>query len=167
MPWLELSLQLRAEQQPEVESALENIGALSITLLDAEDHPIFEPGVGETPLWPTLVLTALFDVGCDRQGLLHALTDLVPELGSATDRLSRSRRRGLDSGLDGYLPADAVWPAVVDLSVEHRAECRRCRARRYDCGAAGSGPGVWHRHPPRLLRCAWNGSKARRWPGGA
>ncbi len=86
MPWLELSLNLRAEQQPEIEAALEDIGALSITLLDAEDHPIFEPGVGETPLWPTLALTALFDASCDRSGLLHALTDLVPEI--AADQTS-------------------------------------------------------------------------------
>lgn len=86
MPWLELSLNLRAEQQPEIEAALEDIGALSITLLDAEDHPIFEPGVGETPLWPTLALTALFEANCDRNGLLHALTDLVPEI--APDEIS-------------------------------------------------------------------------------
>lgn len=80
MPWLELSLTLRAAQQPEIEAALEDIGALSITLLDAEDHPIFEPNVGETPLWPTLTLTALFDLSCDRNGLLHALIELAPDI---------------------------------------------------------------------------------------
>jgi ribosomal protein L11 methyltransferase len=85
MSWLELSLTLRAEQQARVESALEDLGALSITLQDADadtpdERAIFEPGVGETPLWATFVLQALFDSDVDHAGLLHALTELVPEL---------------------------------------------------------------------------------------
>jgi ribosomal protein L11 methyltransferase len=80
MPWLELSLTLQADQQTQVESALEDLGALSVTLLDAQDHPIFEPAPGETPVWPSIALSALFEAGTDRNGLLHALTDLLPEL---------------------------------------------------------------------------------------
>jgi len=80
MAWLELSLILSAEQQAEIESALEDIGALAVTLLDAEDHPIFEPAPGETPMWPEIALSALFEASCDRAGLVHVLTELVPEL---------------------------------------------------------------------------------------
>jgi ribosomal protein L11 methyltransferase len=83
--WLELSLTVRAAQQATAESALEDLGALSVTLSDADvdtpdERAIFEPGVGETPLWNTIVLQALFSAGTDRAGLVHALTDLVPEL---------------------------------------------------------------------------------------
>lgn len=35
-------------------------GALSVTLQDAADQPILEPGVGETPLWDSCVIKALF-----------------------------------------------------------------------------------------------------------
>ncbi len=80
MSWLELSFTLSAEQQPDFEAALEDLGALSVSLLDAQDHPIFEPGPGETPLWPTMRLVALFPANTDRAGLLHALTELTPEL---------------------------------------------------------------------------------------
>lgn len=80
MPWLELSLTIREADQERVEIALEDIGALAITLLDAQDHPIFEPGVGETPLWPQIALSALFDADSDRAGLVHVLTELVPEI---------------------------------------------------------------------------------------
>lgn len=80
MPWIELSLTIHADQQDRIEAALDDLGALSVTLLDAEDHPIFEPAPGETPVWPTIKLAALFDVACDRAGLVHVLTDLVPEL---------------------------------------------------------------------------------------
>ncbi|WP_158882814.1 50S ribosomal protein L11 methyltransferase [Rhodanobacter sp. L36] len=85
MPWLELSLTLRVEQQPRVEEALEDLGALSITLQDADaetpdEQAIFEPGVGELPLWPTITLNALFDVGTDRRGLTETLGELLPWL---------------------------------------------------------------------------------------
>jgi ribosomal protein L11 methyltransferase len=85
MPWLELSLTLHATQQTSVEAALQDLCALSITLQDAnaetpDERAIFEPGVGETPLWNTIVLQALFSAEADRAGLVHALGDLVPEL---------------------------------------------------------------------------------------
>jgi len=85
MPWLELALTLRAEQQPRVEEALDDLGALSITLRDADaetpdEQAIFEPGVGELPLWPTLTLDALFEAGTDRRGLVEALGELLPWL---------------------------------------------------------------------------------------
>jgi ribosomal protein L11 methyltransferase len=85
MPWLELSLIARAEQQPRVEEALDDLGALSITLQDADaetpdEQAIFEPGVGELPLWPTITLNALFDADTDRRGLTEALGELLPWL---------------------------------------------------------------------------------------
>jgi ribosomal protein L11 methyltransferase len=80
MAWLELSLVIPAAQQATTEAALEDLGALAVTLLDAEDHPIFEPGPGETPVWPQIAMSALFDAGSDRAGLVHVLTDLVPDL---------------------------------------------------------------------------------------
>jgi ribosomal protein L11 methyltransferase len=80
MAWLELSLIVTAEHQAGIEAALEDVGALSVTLLDAEDTPIFEPAPGETPLWPEIAMSALFDAGSDRVGLVHALTELVPDL---------------------------------------------------------------------------------------
>jgi ribosomal protein L11 methyltransferase len=80
MAWLELSLIVAAEHQAGIEAALDDVGALSVTLLDAEDNPIFEPAPGETPLWPQIAMSALFDADCDRVGLVHALTELVADL---------------------------------------------------------------------------------------
>ena len=85
MPFLELSLIVRLEQQPGAEEALEDLGALSITLRDADaetpdEQAIFEPGVGELPLWPTITLNALFDEDTDRRGLGAALGELLPWL---------------------------------------------------------------------------------------
>ena len=59
MPYLELSLACTEDEQPRYERALEDVGALSVTLLDADadtgnERAILEPGVGETPLWRAL-----------------------------------------------------------------------------------------------------------------
>ncbi|GAA0254708.1 50S ribosomal protein L11 methyltransferase [Rhodanobacter caeni] len=85
MPFLELSLIVRTQQQPGAEAALDDLGALSITLRDADaetpdEQAIFEPGVGELPLWPTITLNALFDEHADRRGLAAALGELLPWL---------------------------------------------------------------------------------------
>ncbi|MBA8883742.1 50S ribosomal protein L11 methyltransferase [Dokdonella fugitiva] len=83
--WLELSLTIRESEQERVELALEEAGALAVTLLDAEadtpnERAILEPGVGETPLWGEISLQALFEADTDREGLLHVLAELLPEI---------------------------------------------------------------------------------------
>jgi len=85
MPYLELSLRCTEAEQPRYENALDDVGALSVTLLDADadtgnEHAILEPGVGETPLWKSLVLTALFDADADALTLLAALEAFDPGL---------------------------------------------------------------------------------------
>lgn len=85
MPYLELSLRCTEAEQPRYENALDDVGALSVTLLDADadtrdEHAILEPGVGETPLWKALVLTALFEAETDALIVLAALEAFDPGL---------------------------------------------------------------------------------------
>jgi ribosomal protein L11 methyltransferase len=80
MGWLELSIGVEQRSLSRVEAALEDLEAASITLLDAEDHPILEPAPGETPLWPQVTIRALFPDHVDRIGLFDALQIMVPWL---------------------------------------------------------------------------------------
>ena len=78
MPFLELSLYARQVDHARYEAALEDIGALSVTLMDAnadapDEQAILEPGVGETPLWADLLVTALFPAGHQPELILAAL----------------------------------------------------------------------------------------------
>ncbi|GGD33285.1 50S ribosomal protein L11 methyltransferase [Pseudoxanthomonas indica] len=89
MPFLELTVPCTLTQQPRYERALDSVGALSVTLTDAhadepDEQAIFEPGVGETPLWGEMRLTALFDG--DTAGAL-----LLLALGAADEGLDWSR----------------------------------------------------------------------------
>ena len=60
MLWLELSVRVSRQNAPLVESLLQNEPVLALTLTDDADDPVLEPGVGETPLWPSVCVTALF-----------------------------------------------------------------------------------------------------------
>ncbi|HTR01511.1 MAG TPA: 50S ribosomal protein L11 methyltransferase [Candidatus Acidoferrum sp.] len=61
MSWLELKLRTTSHEAHALEDVLIDLGAVSVTLTDAEDQPLFEPPPGETPLWQQVVVTALFD----------------------------------------------------------------------------------------------------------
>ena len=61
MSWLQAHVLTDPAHAPGVEAALAAAGAVSVTLLDAEDQPVLEPAPGETPLWPHVRVTGLFD----------------------------------------------------------------------------------------------------------
>ena len=73
MPFLQLSLESSALDPEALEAACFNAGALSVTLTDAADTPIFEPALDTTPLWPQVRLSALFDGAADRATIVAAL----------------------------------------------------------------------------------------------
>jgi len=60
MSWLQLSLTVDQDQAQLLEAALENAGALAVTLGDAGDDPQLEPPPGAMPLWQAVQLRALF-----------------------------------------------------------------------------------------------------------
>jgi len=60
-----------------VESLLKNEPVLALTLTDDADDPVLEPGVGETPLWPSVCVTALFSGDTSVEPLARVLS-LVP-----------------------------------------------------------------------------------------
>ncbi len=78
MPWLRLTLRSDTQHAEKVSDALEQLGAQAITLIDAEDQPLFEPLPGETPLWANLEITGLFEADIDTKALLHILSSQLP-----------------------------------------------------------------------------------------
>lgn len=121
MAFLELHLFLDADQQEAVEAAVEAAGALSLTLLDAEDHPIYEPGVGETPVWPRLHLAALFPGDLDRLELLAALEPgLPPRVLASASFAEIDDRDWTRAWMDGWKPmcfGGRIWiyPSMIEV----------------------------------------------------
>ncbi|TBU95769.1 50S ribosomal protein L11 methyltransferase [Stutzerimonas kirkiae] len=77
MPWLQVRLAITPDQAEVYEDALLEAGAVSVTFMDAEDQPIFEPDLGTTPLWSNTHLLALFEESTDEAELLGHLSVLT------------------------------------------------------------------------------------------
>jgi len=71
--WLQLVCFTSKQNHQDIEAAMENSQALSITWQDAADTPVFEPLPGEKPLWEDLLITALFESNTDLTPLSNLL----------------------------------------------------------------------------------------------
>ena len=73
MAWRQFIMGLGALDSEAVETVFERFGASSVTLTDAGDNPVLEPGPGETPLWADTKITGMFSPDIDLQQLRDGL----------------------------------------------------------------------------------------------
>lgn len=73
MDWRQFVMNLDALDPATVENAFLQLGAASVTLTDAGDDPVLEPGPGETPLWSSTRITGLFPGDVDLAEFAAAL----------------------------------------------------------------------------------------------
>jgi ribosomal protein L11 methyltransferase len=160
MPFLELSLPCTEAQQPRFERALEDVGALAVTLADAhadapDEQAIFEPGVGEQPLWGELVLTALFSDDTDALILLAALEAFDGELDWTQARFRKVEDQDWERAwMDQYVPlrfGARTWIVPWNSELPADAQAADAAIVRLDPGLAfGSGT-----HPTTALCLQW------------
>ena len=79
MPQLQLTLDIGSSDPAPFEDALFALGAVSVTLEDAADDPVLEPAPGATPLWPTVVVKAVFEASSDADAIAAALEQALPD----------------------------------------------------------------------------------------
>ncbi|MFC0679871.1 50S ribosomal protein L11 methyltransferase [Lysobacter korlensis] len=166
MPFLEITVPCTEREQPRYERALEDVGALAVVLADAhadapDEQAIFEPGVGETPLWGELLLTALFPAETPQALLLHALA-------AVDDGLDWSRAQFRDvadqdwerAWMDQYEPlrfGERTWIVPWNHDLPEGADAADAAVVRLDPGLAfGSGT-----HPTTALCLQWLDGLAR------
>ena len=160
MPYLQLTLPCSEDQQPRVERALEDVGALAVTLQDAhldaaDEQAIFEPGVGEIPLWREMTLTALFDADTDALLLLAALEAFDPGLDWTQVRFEKVEDQDWERAwLDQVQPmrfGTRTWIVPWNHDLPDEANAEDAAIVRLDPGLAfGSGT-----HPTTALCLQW------------
>jgi ribosomal protein L11 methyltransferase len=79
VPQLQLTLDIGSRDPEPCEDALFQLGAVSVTLEDAADDPVLEPAPGETPLWPTVVVKAVFAAEADADVIAACLARALPD----------------------------------------------------------------------------------------
>ena len=77
MPWLKLKLRTNQDQAQALADALEEWGAISVTLEDAADQPIFETHWDKNPLWSQVQVTGLFPEHTNTDDILARAANLM------------------------------------------------------------------------------------------
>jgi len=78
MTWQQLHLTCPSADLEHVEALLMELGALSISLGDAGDHPIYEPLPGDSPVWQESIVSATFGEDSDVEQLAQMLMARLP-----------------------------------------------------------------------------------------
>ncbi|MDD5322225.1 MAG: 50S ribosomal protein L11 methyltransferase [Methylococcales bacterium] len=61
MAWQQISVITNENTAPPLADLFSNLGAVSVTYMDAEDEPVYEPAIGETRIWSNTQVIALYD----------------------------------------------------------------------------------------------------------
>ncbi len=157
MAFIELVIACTSAEEARIEQALSDVGAQSISLLDAADadneRAILEPGVGETPLWSELILLALFDEHTNQELLLHALDAYDPGINWGQAQFREVADQNWERAwLDQFKPMQfgaRTW--IIPWHMQAPAEAESAVIIRLDPGLAfGSGT-----HPTTDLCLQW------------
>jgi ribosomal protein L11 methyltransferase len=60
MPWQQVTIRIEGDRARAAEELLGELGAVSVTLRDAGDEPVFQLDRDSTPLWQDIIATGLF-----------------------------------------------------------------------------------------------------------
>lgn len=91
MKWLQIHITVDQAQVDFAETLFLSLGAVSVTLDDAEDQALLEPLPGETPLWNKVIVTGIFqqtdEESVDANLLVQFLQDQIPNAPIRSDEL--------------------------------------------------------------------------------
>ncbi|MBL4679371.1 MAG: 50S ribosomal protein L11 methyltransferase [Pseudomonadales bacterium] len=75
MNWKTLGVSCTSAELEVLESLFWGTGAVSVTVIDAQDNPIFEPGPGEIPLWDNVTATGLYEDDSDIEAIKRQIKE--------------------------------------------------------------------------------------------
>ena len=76
MIWKQISFEVKKSETDLVSEVLMSLGSVSITYSDALDDAIYEPPVGQTPLWDNVKVNALFSSEVNQKSIETSISDI-------------------------------------------------------------------------------------------
>ncbi|GAA5014833.1 50S ribosomal protein L11 methyltransferase [Acinetobacter puyangensis] len=114
MNWLQIHITVDKPQVDFTETVLMSLGAVSVTLDDAEDQALLEPLPGETPLWDKVIVTGIFqqtaEEPIDEKALLSFIDAQIPSIAIKTETIEEQAWER--AWMDYYEPiqvAENLW----------------------------------------------------------
>jgi ribosomal protein L11 methyltransferase len=74
--WKQISFEVKKSETDLVSEVLMGLGSISITYSDALDDAIYEPPVGQTPLWDNVKVNALFSSEVNQKSIETSISDI-------------------------------------------------------------------------------------------
>jgi len=148
--WLQVHVEVPEEGIETVTGVYEKAGALSVTVSDAGNAPVYEPLPGEIRVWPHNRVTGLFEGTIDMQPLQAALSEALGGVPEGWRIEGLADRDWVRAWLDDYRPmrfGTRLWVCPTD----HAAPDPTAVNLRLDPGLAfGTGT-----HPTTALCLEW------------
>ncbi|MDP4984088.1 50S ribosomal protein L11 methyltransferase [Pseudoalteromonas tunicata] len=79
MAWIQIRINATKQNADQISDYLMDCGSASVTFLDTNNTPIYEPPIGEVILWADTTVIGLFDASEDMQAVVDYLSE-QPEL---------------------------------------------------------------------------------------
>lgn len=151
MAWHQISVITSEDTAPKVADYFSDLGAVSVTYMDAEDEPVYEPAIGETKIWTQTRVIALYELTADPANIRsQTLKHFQPEVLKYWEFEVIQDQAWERAWMEHYHPmkfADKLW--VCPTGQEQREENTVCLI--LDPGLAfGTGT-----HPTTALCLEW------------
>ena len=125
MNWLQIHSTVEKSQVDLTETLLLSLGAVSVTLDDAEDQALLEPLPGETPLWDKVIVTGIFQQDddnpeIDAEAIKTFLSAQLPAISISSEVIENQAWER--AWMDHYQPievADNLWIVPEWLDAPH------------------------------------------------
>ena len=65
MTWHQISVTTHEDLAPRLADFFDQLGAVSVSYMDAEDEPVYEPAIGETKIWSNTEVIALYELDAE------------------------------------------------------------------------------------------------------
>lgn len=155
MGWWQFSLNCQASELEQVEDLMLGLGALSITLSDAGDEPIYEPLPGENPVWQESIVAATFNGTDDHEHLYQQLTSELPDHLASGIRLTSLQDQDWDQAYKQHFHPIQCAPDLWIVPSWLEPPDPDATVIRLDPGLAFGTGG----HPTTALCLAWLGTR--------
>jgi ribosomal protein L11 methyltransferase len=125
MAWHQLSVITDENTAPKVADFFSDLGAVSVTYMDAEDEPVYEPAIGETKIWTQTQVIAVYELTADPAVIKDQVSGRFQQEVLASWKIETIEDQAWERAwMEHYRPmkfADKLWvcPTGQELREEH------------------------------------------------
>lgn len=118
MHWVNVTASTVKASLDDLETWFWDHGAVSVTVEDGQDNPIFEPPPGATPVWDEVLVTGLFESDVATDDITNALASDGYDCRGVTDLEDRPWERGWLSRFEPMQFGERLWVCPTGYELE-------------------------------------------------